>query len=210
MQTPSPVSPASQIDSSLEMSFVEFLEWGDRPFFAEWEDGKVLVMSPAFQAHQELSSWLETVLRLFVRTQKLGQVFRAPFTVLLLQTQQGREPDILFVRRENLERVHDTYVEGPPDVVVEIVSPESVSRDRGRKFVEYEAEGVPEYWLLDPMRKQAEFYRLGPEGHYRLDISPDGTFHSRAIDGFWLQADWLWQEPLPDELEILTILGVLP
>ena len=49
---------------------------------------------------------------------------------------------------ERLDRVHRTYLDGPADLVVEIVSPESAGRDRGEKYYEYEAAGIPEYWLL--------------------------------------------------------------
>jgi Uma2 family endonuclease len=73
----------------------------------------------------------------------------------------------VFLKAEHMERLRDTYLDGPADLVIEIVSPDSVSRDRGLKFVEYESEGIPEYWLLDPLRQQPEFYRLGDDGRYR-------------------------------------------
>jgi Uma2 family endonuclease len=79
--------------------------------------------------------------------------------------QSGREPDLLFVAQTNLERLKETYLDGPADLVVEIVSPEGVGRDRGVKFYEYAQGGVPEYWLIDPQTEWAEFYRL-EEGHY--------------------------------------------
>ena len=74
----------------------------------------------------------------------------------------GREPDILFIAREHLDRFRDTYLDGPADLVVEIISRDSRARDRGDKFYEYEQGGVREYWLLDYLRRQAEFYQLGP------------------------------------------------
>jgi Uma2 family endonuclease len=95
-------------------------------------------------------------------------------------------------------------------LVIEIVSPESVGRDRGEKFVEYEAGGVREYWLIDPDRQQAEFYQLDETGRYHLAaIDKDGRFHSTVLPNFWLQVDWLWQEPLPKVLEVAGKLGLL-
>lgn len=89
-------------------------------------------------------------------------------------------------------------------MVVEIISPDSRARDRGEKFYEYEQGGVHEYWLLDPLRKQAEFYGLGDDGIYRLiPIGGDGLFHSRVLEGLWLKVDWLWQEPMPTLLSVL-------
>jgi Uma2 family endonuclease len=76
--------------------------------------------------------------------------------------------------------------------------------------VEYEAAGVREYWLIDPDREQAEFYHLAETGRYRL-LAPDADnhFHSIVLPNFWLQVDWLWQEPLPKILTVIQQLGLL-
>lgn len=193
-----------------KISFEEFLAWADEDTHAEWEDGEVIMVSPASLEHQDLSGWLTTILRVYIRQRKLGWVINAPFAVHLQVAQQGREPDLIFVKTENRERLQRTYLVGPADLVIEIISPDSVSRDRGRKFVEYESERIPEYWLIDPIRRQAEFYHLGGDAHYHLAL-PDakGIYRSLSVTGFWLEVNWLWQAPLPDELEILRQLGVL-
>ena len=87
-------------------------------------------------------------------------------------------------------------------MIVEIASPESMRRDRGDKFYEYESAGIQEYWLIDPIRKQAEFYGLGTDKLYHL-ISTDveDIYHSEIIKGFWLRISWLWEEPLPSALD---------
>ena len=95
-------------------------------------------------------------------------------------------------------------MEGPADLVVEIISPESRARDRGDKFYEYEQGGIPEYWLIDPVRQQAEFYQLGADGISRpAPIDDQGRYHSAALPGLWLQVSWLWEMPLPPLLSIL-------
>ncbi len=193
-----------------KITFEEFLAWADEDTWAEWEDGEVIMVSPASKQHQDLSVWLITVLNLYVRRRGLGWVGNAPFLMRLPKSGQGREPDILFVRSENLDRLKDTYLAGPADLVVEIISPESFHRDRGRKFIEYETDGVEEYWLIDPQRHQAEFYRLGDDAHYHVHLpDAEGVYRADVIPGFWLRVDWLWQSPLPDELEVLRQLGVL-
>ena len=70
---------------------------------------------------------------------------------------RGRVPDLLFVTSEHVDRQQPTYLDGPRDLAVEIVSPDSVRRDQGEKFVEYEQAGIPEYWLVDADLEQAEF-----------------------------------------------------
>jgi Uma2 family endonuclease len=93
---------------------------------------------------------------------------------------------------------------------VEIGSPESIGRDRGDKFVEYEAAGVQEYWLIDPLRQQAEFYQLDDKGLYRAAaIAADGIYRSDVLTGFWLRVPWLWQSSLPPVLSVLQELGVI-
>jgi Uma2 family endonuclease len=101
-------------------------------------------------------------------------------------------------------------MEGPADLVVEIISPESRARDRGEKFYEYEQGGVREYWMLDRQRKQAEFYALGADGIYRLIPSgDDGVFRSVVLPGFWLRVEWLWQDPLPPLMTVLKAWGLV-
>jgi Uma2 family endonuclease len=122
----------------------------------------------------------------------------------------GREPDIIFVSRENLERLKESHLEGPADLVIEIISRESLERDRGEKLEEYEEGGVREYWLIDPDRKEAEFYLLGEEGNYRLIFGGSvGEYRSEVVPGFWLRVDWLWEEPLPMVLDVIKELGLI-
>jgi Uma2 family endonuclease len=103
-------------------------------------------------------------------------------------------------------------LDGPADLVIEIASPDSVGRDRGTKFVEYEAAGVKEYWLIDPLRERAEFYQLDEEGFYRpVSLDVEGVYRSQVIPGFSLKIEWLWQEPLPGPVRVVAeIAGVDP
>ena len=189
-----------------EMTYDEFLAWAGEDTLAEWVDGEVVMCSPASKQHQRISDFLISVMKAFVEQQGLGMVLSAPFQMKL--TRSGREPDLLFVSQEHLARLGETYLDGPADLVVEIISPESVGRDRGTKFYEYEEAGIPEYWLIDPLREQAEFYCLDEQGHYSL-VSPDaeGIHRSETLPGFWLRVDWLWQPPpVLDALRALELI----
>jgi Uma2 family endonuclease len=187
-----------------KMTWEEFLEWCDEDTRAEWVDEEIIMTLPASRTHQQVKGFLYTLLNQFTRARELGIVLDAPFLMRLPSKPSGREPDILFVRKENLSRLRDTYLDGPADLVVEIVSPDSVGRDRGEKFVEYEQGGVTEYWLIDPDRRRAEFYVLRATGLYE-SVNPDaqGIYRSRVVAGFWLRAEWLWQDPLPMEEDVL-------
>jgi len=190
-----------------KMTYQEFLAWADEDTLAEWVNGEVVMTSPASRQHQEIVKFLAYLLDSFVAARRLGKVLFAPFQVKLGPDLPGREPDLLFIAREHLGRLRETYLEGPPDLIVEVTSPESQYRDRGAKFYEYEAAGVGEYWLIDPHRRQAEFYQ--PQDGVFRPVPPDaeGIYRSAVLPGFWLRVDWLWQDPLPTPLEALHLLS---
>ncbi|MFZ2362237.1 MAG: Uma2 family endonuclease [Anaerolineae bacterium] len=198
------LSPAQPV----RMSYEEFLAWTDEDTLAEWVNREVLMTSPASMRHQSISHFLAQIVGVYVEEHNLGALITAPFQMKLASS--GREPDLLFVAAEHLHRLLDTYLAGPADLAVEIISPESVGRDRGDKFYEYEQAGIPEYWLLDPQARRAEFYQLDPAGVYQL-IVPDqeGIYRSAVVPGFWLRVSWLWQQPLPRVLSVLRELGVV-
>jgi Uma2 family endonuclease len=184
------------------MTYDEFLAWADEDTLAEWVDGKVVMTSPASAQHQYLAIFLATTLSTYVTIHDLGTVLTGPFQMKLARS--GREPDVLFVAKEHLARLQPTLLQGPADLVVEIVSDESVARDRGTKFEEYREAGIPEYWLLDPRIEQAEFYHLDERGRYQLaPVDEEGVYRSRVIPGLWLRVDWLWQQPLPSPTRAL-------
>ena len=89
--------------------------------------------------------------------------------------------------------------------MAEVVSPESVGRDRGDKYYEYEEAGVPEYWLIDPQRNQIEFYELGQNGQYKLTVAgAEDVYRSKALPGFWVKIEWLLSDPLPSPLRVVA------
>ena len=172
---------------------------------AEWVEGWVYPMSPVGRRHQELGIFLASTLHTYVHRRGLGQVIYEKFQMRL--DGAGREPDILFVASAHLDRVQNSYVDGPADLAIEIVSPESRLRDRGEKYFEYERGGVCEFWLLDPDRQVAEFYALSNAGTYipRLPDT-DGVYRSVAVDGFWVRVEWFWEPP--DVLDVADELGL--
>jgi Uma2 family endonuclease len=190
--------------AKLRMSLQEFLEWADEDVWAEWEDGEVIFLSPSSFGHQKIVGFLATLLHLFLEERDMGEVLTAPFSMWLPVSKRVREPDILVVLKENLDRIKKNFLDGPADLVIEIVSEDSVLRDRGMKFAEYELDGVKEYWLIDPDRERADFFVLGEGGRFERKL-PDkrGFYHSAVLKGFRLNVNWLWQSPLPKVSEVL-------
>jgi Uma2 family endonuclease len=186
------------------MTYDAFLSWIDEETHAEWVDGRVVFMSPVSRDHATISEFLLKVISSFAEIRQVGEVHADPFQMKTGPELPGRAPDVVFVAKENLGRFKANYLDGPADLVVEVISPECRSRDRGEKFYEYEQGGVKEYWLIDPDRRRAEFYQRGSDGFYQpVAAGPDGRYHSAVLPGLWVRVEWLWLRPPPALPEIL-------
>ena len=202
-------APASPEGVPMHMTFDEFLSWDQEGVRAEWVAGEVVLVSPVRAVHQRIAQFLYRLLAAFVDQGDLGELFTSPMLMRLPERPSGREPDVMFIGAVHADRVKETYVDGPADLVIEVVSPESEERNRATKFLEYEAAGVPEYWLIDPLRHEALFYLLGEDGRYHLSpIGTDGIYHCQVLEGFRLRVDWLWRERLPTPAAALRELPV--
>lgn len=182
------------------LSYEKFLEWPGENQHVEWVAGDVVAMSPITEKHQEISQFLLVVVGQYVRSREVGRVLFDPFQMRLANV--GRAPDLIFVSNANLARLHKTHLDGPADLAVEIINPGSRKTDTQKKFAEYQAGGVAEYWLIDPKNEKAHWYQLG-NGRYREAELTDGVYRSRAIEGLWLREEWLWQVPTPNALDVL-------
>jgi len=193
------------------MSYDDFLAWADEDVHAEWADGEVTVFMPPNIRHQFIANFFQNLLALFASAFDLGDVLSAPLEMRARPGGPAREPDILFVAAAHRDRLTPQRLAGPADLVVEIVSNESASRDRVDKFYEYEAAGITEYLLIDPRatKERVDFYRLTEAQKY-LAVLPDGVgrYHSTVLPGFWFDPAWFWATPTPDPL--LTLVAIAP
>lgn len=205
--------PAKTKPVRKRMSYEAFREWVDEDTHAEWVDGEAVFFMPAKDAHQNTLELLYELLALFVRLFNLGKVRVAPFEMKLRQGRSYREPDILFISEESRERLTEERLEGPADLVIEVISDDSVRRDREDKFKEYQEAGIREYWIVDPRpgKQRADFYRLNAGGQYELVATEDDErVESAVLPGFWLRPSWLWQASELDPLLALGEMAGLP
>jgi Uma2 family endonuclease len=170
---------------------------------ADLIDGVIYMASPENTEANDLFGFLFALFRIFARKRKLGKVYGSRVAFRLGET-GGPEPDIAFVQTKRLHLVHRGFVEGPPDLAVEIVSPDSVQRDYEAKRELYRQAGVREYWIVDEMEQRVALLRLTAGGAYREVRPRKGILHSKVVPGFWLRPEWLWQDPLPEELDVLA------
>ena len=189
------------------ITFEEFLEWCDSETRAEWVNGKVVLLSPVSSSHDRIVKFLIKTLGEYIDRHGLGELFGQPFSMRLRTSL--REPDLFFVPRPLLSLVTDKYYDGAAALAIEVVSPESVERDRLEKPVEYAGGGVEEYWLVDPMESTAEFYALTGDARYeRIPLDDHGVFHSRVVEGFFLRPEWLWQTTVLRTWDVRRELGI--
>lgn len=120
-----------------------------------------LYMTPAPTVrHQILSLQLELALVRILVEPGHGQLLHAPVGVEFPATGEGVQPDILFVSNERRGIVAEDVIRGAPDIVVEILSPSTSSRDRGIKLRLYERQGVAQYWIVDPTAWAIDVWRF--------------------------------------------------
>jgi len=179
------------------VTFEEYLERFDG-MHCELVDGNVIKMSPITIQHQNIFGYLFVLLGAYFDFAKNGRVITQPFTQRLPNVQPKREPDLMVVLAENFGRIRQTFLDGPADVCIEIVSEESASRDYMTKLEEYQEGGVDEYWLFDPLRRVALFYRLNANGLYEpQSLDAEGNYRSARLPGLVIHVPTLWQIPLP-------------
>jgi len=179
--------------------FCALVRDGDK---ADLINGVIYMASPDNTDANELFMWLGGLMGLFAEETDAGQVYVSR-VALRLDDRNGPEPDILFVRKERLHLVQRGHIAGPADLVVEIVSPDSIERDYEKKWHQYQEAGIPEYWIVDEMEQDITLLRLHG-GKYRRVKARKGELHSQALPGFWIRPEWLWQRPLPKKTAILA------
>lgn len=164
------------------MTADEYLELEDDGFKYELIDG-VLVLSPsATPKHQQVMIEVIYQLKAFLRDHPVGSIYAE--TDVRFDDDLVYRPETVFICservRENWQRIHQ-----PPDVVLEVISPDSRRYDSETKKEDYERFGVNEYWLIDPYQETMAFFRLR-QGRF-VEVPPTGDrFVSEAIPGFSL------------------------
>ncbi len=143
-------------------------------------DGELFVGASPRRVHQESSRRIYRVLDNATESDLIGRVYFAPVDVRL-SPHDIVQPDILFIRRDRLHIYTEIgLVEGPPDIVVEILSPGSHTRDLVKKAKLYAWAGVPEYWQADPFARTLRILTL-QSGHYETVEPVDGHLRSTVL-----------------------------
>lgn len=121
--------------------------------------GEVHVTPAPATRHQAILQNLSGNLWPFVIKNRLGEVWTAPLDVRLAG-ETALQPDLIFISNARAGIIQEDWIAGPPDLVVEVLSPSTAAYDRATKLPIYADAGVPEVWLIDSQAKTVEILKL--------------------------------------------------
>jgi len=149
--------------------------------------GELYMVPAPIPFHQRILRKVGKLLDQYVTESRVGEVFYSPCDVVLSDVDVV-QPDIFFISRERINIVKDKNIQGPPDLVVEILSPYSEKIDRISKTRLYGRFGVKEYWIVDPDRKEVTVLQLKGESYKKRGVFGVGdTFDSKLLKGLTIR-----------------------
>jgi len=153
------------------------------------------VHSPASNRHEDLFRFLLTLWSFHLGERGEGAV-RGSRYPMRLAPRWSPEPDLLVVRRERLGLLGLQRLEGPADLIVEILSESDAHLVHKEKLPRYREASIGEIWIVDPRRREVLVDVRCPDGRLARTIS-EGRLESSLFPGFWIDVEWLWRDDLP-------------
>jgi Uma2 family endonuclease len=174
-----------------EFRQMEFDENDDS--YYELINGYIMKKSAPRPQHQRVSMKLSRVISNYLFGNSKGEIFAAPIDVFL-DNYNAVQPDLVFVSSDNQDIITNDGIVGIPDLVIEIISPSSVIRDRVDKKNLYEKLNIKEYWIIDPQYQDIEVYSI-LNGRYELLSGVtmfEGELKSNLLEGISIELEELF------------------
>lgn len=162
----------------------------------KWEfiQGEVIMHSPALNRHLMATKHLFGLMDSHARVHQLGLVHMEK--AMTCFPRNDYEPDVMFFGVAKLGLIGPDTLKFPiPDLIVEVLSPSTESRDRGIKFVDYAQHGVGEYWIVDTVAETVELFRLANGAYAPAVAQKDGALSSDVLAGFEMPVRAVFHEP---------------
>lgn len=174
------------------------------PFIYELFEGEIMKRAAPSLVHQRISRKLLGKIDAFIEEKNLGEIFSAPVD-LNLDEYNAFQPDLAFISNERSFLIEDgDYIHGAPDMVVEIISPGSIKKDRVIKKDLCERFAIREYWLVDPLNKSIEIYTMQADKYVLHDLQEiRGKISSTVLTGFELDLTHIFGAAPEDDEEVL-------
>ena len=172
----------------IKFTYEDYLNTPDDTRY-ELLDGELVALSSPEEFHQRVSILLGAKLVQFAVEHSLGRIYHAPFDVVL-SDMDVVQPDLIFVSNERADIITPANIQGAPDLVVEILSPSTATRDKTFKRSLYARHGITEYWMVDLTEKTITVLRLGEREFEVVDTYGEGeSLTSPTFQGFTLNLD---------------------
>lgn len=177
----------------------EYFEISNEDSRCELFYGELIMHSPASTIHEDIFGFLLSLLRLYVEEKDFGTLLGAN-TAIHFKKDLILISDLVFLKKEREEIIKDTFIEGSPDLVMEILSETTRENDLGRKQRIYKEHLVKEIWIIDPEGKTIQIDKLLKRG-YKTKKVKEGALRSDVIAGFFVYPEWLFSDSRPKVLE---------
>lgn len=181
-------------------TYADYMTWGEDERI-EIIDGEVFLMAAPSSIHQEISMEISRQLANYLEG-KPCKIYAAPFDVRLFEKDGDAledvdtviEPDISVVCDKS--RIDVRGCKGAPDLIVEILSPSSLRRDRLVKLRLYQRAGVREYWIVDPENRTVQVFLLDGDGRLCLheDYGRKDVAKVNVLDGCFIELSKVFSE----------------
>jgi Uma2 family endonuclease len=186
-------------EAAMEPGLKSKLDYGDLAhtpndrLIYELADGELHVTPSPSPRHQWISKTLQRQLEAYFEGRGIGRVYDAPIDVVLTQ-HDVFVPDLVVVTDQTT--ITERAVEGPPLVVVEVLSPSTTQYDRATKSRRYAALGVQHFWIVDIQNQVLEVYRRAGERYEDIArVRADASFAHPDFPGLTIETAALWREP---------------
>src|SRR4030067_3847920 len=146
------------MQTAIKFNYQDYLQLPEDKRY-EIIDGDLFMVPSPNEAHQRFLVTLTNIMVNYVRKNKLGSIYCAPFDVLFSE-EDIVQPDIIFISNKNKNIITKNNIQGAPDLLIEILSPGTSKRDLGIKKKLYAKSGVREYWIVDPAEETVEVFTL--------------------------------------------------
>lgn len=177
-------------------TYEDYLTFPEDSWGVQIIEGELVVSPSPKTIHQAVLMNLSLAISAFVRNKKCGEVFFAPFDVIL-DNHNIVQPDILYISNENKDVLTEDNVKGAPDLIVEVLSQSTRQFDLlGKKDV-YQKFGIKEYWIIDPENKSVAVYFL-EKGQYAIynQEEKEGIISSKILNGFKVSLKEIFNSPI--------------
>jgi len=183
----------------------EFWEIANEDSNFELINGVLIIHSPASTEHEELFGYLNFVLRYYTEQTEKGKVFGSRL-VMRLSEKWNAEPDLMVILPEHYDRIKKTRIQGPADLVIEILSPTTRELDLTKKLPHFRQAGVEEIWIIDPKSQELTIYWEKEEKKWARE-NADSYIESHILPDIKFKPIWMWErEKYPSSRVIEDIL----